>query len=458
VSEVPPVLHGPDRPAPRFGWVLCFLVFLGLVSITLVAQFGPSESSDRSALSRVDMALRTQVKLMTALKQLSPQQSQSSQQQSANTLLSLVDESDATRLAQEVYRAVIRHEYGVKQDARALAALQESKRRSERAIGKLYATAKPNPKDAPSIQSAIVDEQGYGFRVAEMHLAEKQGKSSARQGLVHSGTLVMLGFLALGGLACLILVPTVWLVFVMMRSSGKLPPAGIPALPLTDRGADRLAWAVGLSLSCFVLLQIAMGPVLRNLESSFANVLLFAIQTGAVLLIFKGIARSDLDFGLHRIGFGRISIGKSFLWGAGGAIANVPIFFIAAQLGQWAFRGLPSPQHPVSEELMATKDPLMVVSILLAAAVIVPIWEEIVFRGGFFPALTHVMRSPIASAILTSLLFAAIHPTGIPSWPALMTVALMTCFLNYQTGSVVPGIIMHGIHNGTLLFISLALL
>jgi membrane protease YdiL (CAAX protease family) len=76
------------------------------------------------------------------------------------------------------------------------------------------------------------------------------------------------------------------------------------------------------------------------------------------------------------------------------------------------------------------------------------------FRGLYFPALGRSVGL-IASGGISSLIFAAIHPTGVAVWLALGSIGAVSCALSCHTRSVVPSIIMHGLHNTTLLVASM---
>ena len=59
------------------------------------------------------------------------------------------------------------------------------------------------------------------------------------------------------------------------------------------------------------------------------------------------------------------------------------------------------------------------------------------------------------AALVSSFLFASIHPQGPVLWAALASVALFSCFLAQKTRSLVPSITMHLAHNTTLLALTL---
>lgn len=90
--------------------------------------------------------------------------------------------------------------------------------------------------------------------------------------------------------------------------------------------------------------------------------------------------------------------------------------------------------------------------ILFAAVtcVVAPLAEEFFFRGFVFAVFRRRMALPWAVA-LGGLVFGAVHATGAPS-PALVVVALgvlgaALCLLYSRTGSIVPGMALHAIHN-----------
>ncbi len=82
---------------------------------------------------------------------------------------------------------------------------------------------------------------------------------------------------------------------------------------------------------------------------------------------------------------------------------------------------------------------------ILATSIMVPIMEEIVFRGFVFSRLDRVMNSWVA-AIITSILFGLIHGQIIwIFWAAAMGFVMNA--LRIKTGSLLPGIILHVTNN-----------
>jgi membrane protease YdiL (CAAX protease family) len=206
----------------------------------------------------------------------------------------------------------------------------------------------------------------------------------------------------------------------------------------------------------FLGISLIGGLLLRPLQNSpFASLPLYFGVLIAVLLLSK-VPVWGKWISLRTIGISKENLGRHVLWGVGAAFANAPILVVVMLISTQVFKGLPSPEHPTTVELTTTSNPWVIVVSVLLAAVMAPIIEEIMFRGTMFPGFSRAFNSPIWGGVASSLIFAAIHPTGIPAWPALAAIGGMSCFLVYQTRSLVPSMVMHATHNfGTLVLVLL---
>ena len=95
--------------------------------------------------------------------------------------------------------------------------------------------------------------------------------------------------------------------------------------------------------------------------------------------------------------------------------------------------------------------------LLVTIAVIQPVCEEIFFRGYLFQGLRERFRGPLV-VLVTALLFGLFHVLN----PTLLTPerflpsTLLGLFLGwvcYRSGSLLPGILLHMLHNGLMLFV-----
>ncbi|MBS0205327.1 MAG: CPBP family intramembrane metalloprotease [Planctomycetes bacterium] len=109
-------------------------------------------------------------------------------------------------------------------------------------------------------------------------------------------------------------------------------------------------------------------------------------------------------------------------------------------------------QNPLLTLLSDTNDPAIVALICLAAAVVAPLYEELMFRVILQGWLGSVLR-PRTAIVLTAALFAAIH--GAIDGVALVPLALVLGFVFQQRHSYLSVVVIHGLFNGTMLVLAL---
>jgi membrane protease YdiL (CAAX protease family) len=118
------------------------------------------------------------------------------------------------------------------------------------------------------------------------------------------------------------------------------------------------------------------------------------------------------------------------------------------------------PAHPIVQ-FLATGDWRVKLEALLLASVVAPIVEETMFRGVLYRHLREGTRSlgfaasAFVSAIVASFIFAAIHPQGLVTVPALMGLAFGFTLIREWRGTLIPSMIAHGINNGLVLLLTI---
>ena len=91
---------------------------------------------------------------------------------------------------------------------------------------------------------------------------------------------------------------------------------------------------------------------------------------------------------------------------------------------------------------------------LMLAVVAAPVVEETMFRGVLYRHLRSATRfqrwgvSVVVSAILTGLIFAAIHPQGVLAIPVLASMGFALALAREWRGSLMVPIMMHALSNG----------
>jgi hypothetical protein len=103
-------------------------------------------------------------------------------------------------------------------------------------------------------------------------------------------------------------------------------------------------------------------------------------------------------------------------------------------------------EEKLLEQLGANESTLLLLLSAGLTCVIAPIGEEFLFRGFIFTALRN-WRGLWPAAIITGLLFGAVHAGSAPALDLLPLAALGLCLLYRATGSLYPSIAAHCINN-----------
>ena len=96
----------------------------------------------------------------------------------------------------------------------------------------------------------------------------------------------------------------------------------------------------------------------------------------------------------------------------------------------------------------ASESTVALLAVAVLVCVIAPIAEEVFFRGYFFNALRS-WRGLWPAAILTGLVFGAIHigSAPVPFLVPLAVFGFVLCLLYWRTGSLYPCIALHALNN-----------
>ena len=105
--------------------------------------------------------------------------------------------------------------------------------------------------------------------------------------------------------------------------------------------------------------------------------------------------------------------------------------------------------------------------LVLAMVIIAPIYEELVFRGLLWKAISEQFaeqsskqsdaKGVIIASVLTSLIFAVIHlQYGLYEISTIVVLALIFCYARYKSGSLLLPILLHIINNGAAMWLYLS--
>jgi membrane protease YdiL (CAAX protease family) len=240
-------------------------------------------------------------------------------------------------------------------------------------------------------------------------------------------------------------------------SSVPTPPQLQPSTPAPAL-AGRAGWPPWLSIAAFAAgfgITIVLGIVVIVGSSAVGvsdnapgiNIGLTLMQNVALVGAAYGFAAmgarpSAADFGLRP---------PTRFWRTVGVLALVWIGFL---IFSWIWSvavGLDE-QQKLPDELGADGPLPNVLAVVVLITVVAPLGEELFFRGFFFGALRN-WHGPWLAAVLTGLVFGAIHlgssPVGYLVPLAFFGFGL--CVLYESTGSLYPSIALHALNNSIAL-------
>jgi membrane protease YdiL (CAAX protease family) len=257
---------------------------------------------------------------------------------------------------------------------------------------------------------------------------------------VVAGAVVVLGVI---GLAAIVFGHTLT---HLVRRGGQVQPAhfGLPDL-LT--GSTLAFFFIGL-----------MVQSLREGESSSAPISVDQLLPAQLFVVAVVAGLSGFLIYRHRspgriFGLGAISAGGVVVLAVIFLLAAMPVVAITNYFSQLMLRDLADEQELVSlfRELARNRDFAAMGKAFVATAILAPACEEFLFRGYFYGVGKRYLGA-LASALATSLLFAAFH-LNLASLPGLFVLALCLTAAYERTGSLLVPIGMHALYNCTSLAI-----
>ena len=455
-SGGPPPL-GDGRPAQPWAWAMLWVVIVLLMSLQLVAYFGVATSAGEPEEPAVSADADLSLKFYAALRSLGSaagSEAAANDSQANDLLLGLENEikQDGVEGREEArYLAVIQGAMDKEVDAEAIEILEASDDKLDQL------TARAVQGDASAAEGLDANSSELTERIARGLALKAGGEENALASLMSTGEALTAFagpglFIILTGSGLIVLIG-----YGIMKGTGGLQPAAqfpLQGISLATADFSALKSAMWLILY-FVLGQGVIASVLvlgLNVDAAWAMI---AAQVTGLLMIF-GLAMLRPTNDEPRLGAmirGEGSMGKLILAGMAGWVANFPIFLTVTMIASFLLQGLPAPSHAIAEEVANTDSMMTLFALFLTAAVFAPILEEIVFRGWLFQGLLKRTGKVWLSIVISGVTFAVIHPQGPILYGALACIGMMGAFLTYRTGSLVPAIVMHALHNGTLLLI-----
>jgi membrane protease YdiL (CAAX protease family) len=281
-------------------------------------------------------------------------------------------------------------------------------------------------------------------------------------------TVVNLGFLA--GLTGVVLIGGQAVAGWEARKRRKMPDTRLPVLPpirpvlppLSREQADVLYNGFILYLASFAVVRLALGPVLGQVTSALTGdrpseailvlQMFVSVVTALPALLWLIMRGRRVGLEASHVGLTARNLPRNIAWGIAGYAAALPLVYLSSVISTWLFRGVESPPHPVIAEIAGTRGPVYLALMFAQVAILPPLVEELMFRGVFFRSLTVRMSVP-AAVVVASVLFAVLHPQLPLGFLGIFVLGMIFNGLLIHRGSLVPGMVAHGLNNGVIFII-----
>src|SRR5262249_20915222 len=110
---------------------------------------------------------------------------------------------------------------------------------------------------------------------------------------------------------------------------------------------------------------------------------------------------------------------------------------------------IPPPFHPFLAVSAAARSGWIRLALLVAAAVLAPMLEELFFRGLLYGALRRRFGIPVG-VVASAAVFSLLHPQLPLGFLSIFVLGAVFAVLYEWRQSLVPGMVMHAINNGII--------
>jgi ABC-2 type transport system permease protein/sodium transport system permease protein len=230
---------------------------------------------------------------------------------------------------------------------------------------------------------------------------------------------------------------------LVRRPTTPQPAAGLPVAMLALAVMFSLYFVLGTGLGRSAEISIGCQLVVRALIT--------AIVFAGVPIVLATFARLRWTTGLGLSAASPLSIVAAIILGLSVWPVAHEIFLLSERLGMsmMGLKEIAAAKHMIDQ---LREVPLGVV--LVTLALVPALCEELCFRGFLVSSLRTVLSAGWA-AVVAALLFGIFHEVMFPGRLLTSTfVGLVLGWVRVRTGSVLPCIVLHAVHNGLLLSLS----
>jgi membrane protease YdiL (CAAX protease family) len=247
---------------------------------------------------------------------------------------------------------------------------------------------------------------------------------------------VVLILLGIGLLIC-------WQAQYPLLSSLERCPVRRNRLPLYFPFFQLFVWLAAIGLLNIILQKALSGRSDTTIEL-YQNIVLMAVEI-TMAAFFVLVAQFAFVRGLKGFGLRFRTLGKDLFWAAVNLIAVYPVIifvlWVTIQAGQW----LVGPEfnlqkHQTLEELKNASTAVKCF-LVFSTLIIVPIFEELLFRGLLQSSLMAYLIKPWLAIGITSVLFASMHPGT--HFLGIFALSICLGYAYEKSGSLLRPILIH---------------
>jgi membrane protease YdiL (CAAX protease family) len=300
---------------------------------------------------------------------------------------------------------------------------------------------------SPVARQHLLDRYGWyahlalGFGKADSDPGRKLAVQAARRTMIAVILALVLILIALAaGLVLLI-------VALVRVADGKITRAYVPSVDASTPFLEAFAIYIGLYVSISLLVGRLSGHTNLGLGYYlFAGIL--PVAFALVWPLFRGVPVPQWRYGLGwHLGTGLL---REMFFGVVAYLAGLPLMAagVVVTLVLSRVSGA-NTSHPITNEADGLQSAL---KLLLLAAVYAPLVEESLFRGALF----HHLRGRhgwLFSAVIVSLIFAAMHPQGWAAIPTLGAIGFTFAGIREWRGTIVASAAAHALNNGFVMIL-----
>lgn len=209
----------------------------------------------------------------------------------------------------------------------------------------------------------------------------------------------------------------------------------------------------GYVLMCF---EVFIFPVslTEGYDKRLATIVHSAVMDVTAILIVLYFTVKKFKGGIAVLGVSLRSFLKNLKVGIISYVGFLPILTLifAVVITVLQITGYEQPPSPVLEIFYEESRPALLMVMTILVAVIGPVAEELFFRGFAYPAVKKRFGIKIAITAV-SVIFAMLHMNVVAFFP-IVALGILLAYLYEKTGSLIPSIAVHILHNSIILFLA----